>query len=110
MPSTETSVCAVLTTAPDRATAEALARALVDERLAACVNVVPGVCSVYRWQGEVQQDDELLLVIKTGVARAQEVAARIKDLHPYDLPEVLALPSVGGSPAYLQWVETETTP
>jgi len=108
MPSTETTVAVVLTTAPDLDTAEDLARTLVGERLAACVNVMPGVRSVYRFEGEVHEDAEILLIIKTGVARTGEVAARIKALHPYDLPEVLVLPTVGGSLPYLDWVETET--
>jgi periplasmic divalent cation tolerance protein len=109
VPSPETTVRAVLTTAPDQDTAQKLARTLVAERLAACVNVMPGVRSVYRWEGEVREDDEVLLIIKTRAGRTEEVAARIKDLHPYDLPEVLVLPAVGGSVPYLDWVETETT-
>ena len=109
MSSAETSVRAVLTTAPDAEVAATLARALVEERLAACVNVVPGARSYYRWEGAIQEDAELLLIIKTGVARVEALAARIKDLHPYELPEVLVLPAVGGSVAFLEWVETETT-
>jgi periplasmic divalent cation tolerance protein len=110
MPSPETTVRALLTTAPDADTAASLARALVGERLAACVNVVPGVRSFYRWEGDVQEDAEVLLIIKTQAARQEEVAARIKALHPYALPEVLVLPVVGGSVSYLDWVETESAP
>jgi len=98
----------VLITAPDAACAEQLARALVDERLAACVNVVPGVRSFYRWEGAVQADDEHLLLAKTRRDRADALAARVKELHPYELPEVLELAAAGGSPAYLEWVHTET--
>jgi periplasmic divalent cation tolerance protein len=99
----------VLCTAPDAACAETLARALVEERLAACVNVVPGVRSFYRWEGAVQDDAELLLVAKTRADRGAALAARLKELHPYDLPEVLELPAVGGSGPYLDWVRTESS-
>lgn len=102
-------VHAVLVTVPS-AEAEGLARALVDERLAACVNLIPGIRSFYRWQGQVQDDDEVLLVIKTGSDRCEALAERVRELHPYDLPEVLALPAVGGSRAYLDWVRTESRP
>ena len=103
-----TDVRVVLITAPDAAAAEKLARALVEERLAACVNVLPGVHSFYRWEGSVQDDAELLLVAKTRAARVGALAARVKELHPYDVPEVLELPATGGSKAYLDWVRTET--
>lgn len=99
----------VLVTVPSQAAAERLARALVEERLAACVNVVPGVRSFYRWEGAVQDDPELLLVAKTSRERIAALAARVKELHDYDLPEVLALPATGGSDAYLDWVLTESS-
>ena len=89
--------------------APGLARALVGERLAACVNVIPGVRSVYRWQGRVEEDDEVLLVAKTRGDRVDELSRRVCELHPYDLPETLALPATGGSAAYLEWVAAETT-
>ena len=103
-------VCVVFVTAPDREVGARLAQALVGERLAACVSVVPGVSSIYRWKGEIQQDAEVLLIVKTTRARCEALATRVRDLHPYDLPEVLALPAVGGSEAYLDWVRTESTP
>jgi periplasmic divalent cation tolerance protein len=106
----ETSVRAVLTTAPNSEVAAALARSLVEERLAACVNLLPGVRSVYRWEGAIQEDEEVLLIIKTQAARSDALAGRIKELHPYDVPEVVVLPAVGGSLPYLEWVETETNP
>ena len=99
----------VLVTAPDEACAERLARALVEERLAACVNVLPGVRSFYRWEGVVQDDTELLLVAKTRPERLEALAARVKELHPYDLPEVLEIPATGGSDAYLDWVRSESS-
>ncbi len=99
----------VLITAPDAACAETLSRALLDERLAACVNVVPGVRSFYRWEGAVREDSELLLLVKTRVDLTESVAARVKELHPYDLPEVLELSAVGGSDAYLDWVRLESS-
>jgi periplasmic divalent cation tolerance protein len=98
----------VLITAPDATCAETLARTLEDERLAACVNGVPGIRSFYRWEGAVQEDAELLLVAKTRGDLAEALAARVKELHPYELPEVLELAAAGGSPAYLDWVRTET--
>ena len=100
----------VFITAPNLECGETLARALVEERLAACVNVVPGIRSFYRWQGEVQDDPEVLLIAKTSADRCPALAARIDELHPYDLPEVLELPAAGGSRAYLDWVRTESSP
>ena len=104
-----TRVSVVLITAPSPEAAERIARTLVEERLAACVNVVPGVRSFYRWEGAVQDDAELLLVAKTGSERVAALAARVKELHDYDLPEVLELPATGGSTAYLDWVRTESS-
>lgn len=100
----------VLVTAPGVEVARSLAHALVEARLAACANLVPGVRSVYRWEGEVQEDEEVLLVLKTRADRGSELASRIRELHPYDLPEVLELPAVGGSAAYLDWVRAEALP
>lgn len=97
----------VLVTAPDAETGAALGRALVAERLVACVNLVPGVRSIYRWEGRVEEDGEVLLVIKTRADRLAALRERVVALHPYDVPEVVALPVVGGSPAYLDWVREE---
>jgi periplasmic divalent cation tolerance protein len=99
----------VLLTAPDAASAEGLARALVGERLAACVNVVPGVRSFYRWEGRVEDAAEWLLVVKTRADRTAALAARVRELHSYELPEVLELAVSGGSPAYLDWVSKESS-
>lgn len=99
-----TEVAVVLVTAPGMEEAEALARALVEERGAACVNIVPGVVSLYRWEGAVQRDEEVLLVIKTTVDGAEDLKERVVALHPYDVPEVLVLPVTRGHRPYLDWV------
>ncbi|MEM7413321.1 MAG: divalent-cation tolerance protein CutA [Myxococcota bacterium] len=99
----------VLVTAPDLEVARQLARTLVSEARIACANVVPGLESIYRWEGEVQVDAEVLLILKTTAAQVDAVAARVKDLHPYELPEVIALPIEGGSAGYLDWIRTEST-
>lgn len=100
----------VLITAPDAGVGADLARALVDERLAACVNLVPGIRSFYRWEGTVADEAEVLLIAKTRAGRCKALAARVRDLHPYELPEVLEVPAVGGSSAYLDWVRAESSP
>ena len=99
----------VLTTCGERAAAEALARALVEERLAACVNLVPGVHSIYRWEGKVETADETLLVIKTTAERLGTLTLRITELHAYEVPEVLVLEAEGGEHRYLEWLQRETT-
>lgn len=98
---------------PDAEVAARIARALVDERLAACVQAVPGMTSTYRWQGEVQVDAEMLLLIKTTRARIDDLKRRVADLHPYDTPELLVLEVVDGAADYLAWIEaasSATTP
>jgi|RhiMethySRZTD1v2_1073278.scaffolds.fasta_scaffold498225_2 periplasmic divalent cation tolerance protein len=85
--------------------ADRLARALVERRLAACVNVVPGVVSHYRWQGELQRDDERLLVIKTRAERIEALRDALRELHPYELPELVAFEITAGSEAYLKWLD-----
>jgi periplasmic divalent cation tolerance protein len=98
----------VITNAPDRATADTIARGLTEARLAACVNVMSPCASVYRWQGAVETAEEVPVFIKTTAERYAEVEALIRSLHPYELPEVLAVPAARGLPAYLAWVEAET--
>jgi periplasmic divalent cation tolerance protein len=100
----------VLTNLPDRASAERLATLLVEQRLAACVNVLAPCDSVYRWQGETQRDEEHPLLIKTAQDCYAELEAAIRANHPYELPEIIAVPIVRGLPAYLSWVESETRP
>ena len=85
--------------------ADRLARALVERRLAACVNVVPGVVSHYRWQGELQRDEERLLVIKTRAERIEALRDALRELHPYELPELVAFEISAGSPEYLKWLD-----
>ena len=94
----------VFSTCPDDATAHRIAEQLVAERLAACVNRVPGMRSTYRWRGQVQDEPEVLLVIKTTEDRYATLEMRLKALHPYEVPEIIALPVIAGSQPYLQWV------
>jgi periplasmic divalent cation tolerance protein len=101
-------VVVVQCSCPDAESAGRIAQALVGERLAACVQTLPGVASTYRWQGEVQVADEVLLLIKTSRARLDALKARLPDLHPYDLPELIVLDAVDGLERYLHWVEAET--
>jgi periplasmic divalent cation tolerance protein len=103
-PMREAEIAVVLVTAPDGETAERIGRALVEERLAACVNVVPAVTSIYRWEGAVETDTETLMVIKTSKRGFESLRRRVLDLHPYDTPEVLALDVRDGSRDYLDWV------
>jgi len=105
----EAEVRVVLVTGPDDGTLVELGRTLVEERLAACVNVLGGVVSVYRWEGEVHEDRERLAVLKTTAPRLEDLTRRIRALHPYDEPEVVALPVAGGSPSYLAWVREGAT-
>ena len=98
----------VLMTAPDAQTAGRVARALVDERLIACASVVPGVTSIYRWQGAVHADAEVLVVMKTREPLVPRLMERATELHPYQVPELLALPVTDGLPAYCRWVLDET--
>jgi periplasmic divalent cation tolerance protein len=103
-----TDLIVILCTAPDEGIAEELSRGLVRERLAACVNVISGLKSVYRWQGKIEEDSEVQLVIKTRRGRFDDVAAWLKDKHPYDVPEIIALPADHVSDEYLQWALGET--
>lgn len=100
----------VLCTCPDDGVAAGLARALVAERLAACVNRLPLTASTYRWQGQVVEDAEVLLMAKTTVGRFDALATRIVELHPYSVPEVIALPIEQGLPAYLRWLAASVDP
>jgi len=94
-----------LCTCPDEQTARDLARSLVEARLAACVNILPAISSVYVWQGQIEQDDEVLLLIKTQQQRLADLEAHILERHPYELPEVIAVPVTEGLTGYLQWLD-----
>jgi periplasmic divalent cation tolerance protein len=96
--------CIVLTTLGADADAAALARTLVEERLAACVNVLPVMTSIYRWHGQVEQDREQQLVMKTSADKVPALEARLRQLHPYELPELLVLTASDGSREYLDWI------
>jgi periplasmic divalent cation tolerance protein len=98
----------IFCTVGDEAAATRIAEALVTEWHAACVNIVPGVRSVYRWKGEVQRDGEHLLVIKTAVDRVDDLLVRLKELHPYEVPEMLVLDVERGWPPYLAWLVDAT--
>jgi periplasmic divalent cation tolerance protein len=98
----------VLTTVPSDALGEALATALVTERLAACVNVGAAMTSIYRWKGSVERETERQLVIKTTADRVTAVQQRIKELHPYELPEFVVIEVSGGSDEYLKWIIAES--
>jgi len=91
-------------TCPDVASAARIADALVDARLAACVQQLPGLRSTYRWQGRIEHADEILLLVKTAADRVPAVFERIRALHPHDMPELLALDVRDGAPDYLDWV------
>ncbi len=97
-------------TCPDAPTAASIASALVEERLVACASVLPGMSSVYRWQGQVECVDEVLLLAKTTADRYPALEARLLELHPYELPEVLAVEAGAGLPDYLRWVADATRP
>lgn len=94
----------VLVTGPDRETLLRIGRVVVEERLAACANVLGGVVSIYRWEGDVQEEGEVLAILKTTRGRAEALQRRVVALHPYDEPEFLALPVERGSASYMQWV------
>ncbi len=99
---------AVLVTAPNEDEAAAIAKAIVGERLAACANIIGNVRSIYRWEGEVQDDPEVLVVIKTRSEFFDKLEARVRELHSYEVPEVIALDITRGSEPYLSWLRQST--
>ncbi len=105
-----TGVRVVLVSGPDIETLAALARTLVEERLIACANLVDGVRSIFRWQGAVEDEREALAILKTTADRLEALSARVAELHPYEVPEVLALPVLEGAEAYLEWVAGSVEP
>jgi periplasmic divalent cation tolerance protein len=99
----------VLANVPEPELADRLARQLVEQQLAACVNILPAVTSIYRWEGKIEQATEIPLLIKTTQARYVELERAIVQAHPYDVPEIVIVPVAGGLPSYLQWMRDETT-
>jgi len=102
------SVLVVLITCPDASVGETLARTLVEEGLAACVNLIPGLTSLYRWEGKLCRDSEILLVAKTRRRKLPALQRRVQALHPSTVPEIIALPVIAGSQAYLKWLRDMT--
>jgi periplasmic divalent cation tolerance protein len=96
------------TTCKDRRQAASIARALVKEKLAACVNIVPAVASIYVWKGKLEQGREVLLLIKSRAALSKRLTARVKELHSYSVPELVTIPIASGNPDYLRWVREST--
>lgn len=104
----DTGVCEVVITAADADTLASLTRTLVEERLCACGHIIAGIRSIYRWEGAIQDDPEARVALHTRTALVPEVVARATALHAYDVPCIIALPVVGGNPAYIEWVLAET--
>jgi len=96
----------VLSTCPDKACAERIAESLVTQRLAACVTILPQITSIYRWQGKIEKDSEVMMLIKTSTACYPALESALKQQHPYELPEILAVSVDEGSPDYLAWITT----
>jgi periplasmic divalent cation tolerance protein len=95
----------ILSTAPDEETAKRLAQGLIHNRLAACVNIMPGIRSIYRWQDSVQEESEAMMVIKSTRELFTQLEPWLRENHPYDVPEILALPAAAGSSEYMHWVK-----
>ncbi|XP_063147264.1 protein CutA isoform X2 [Candoia aspera] len=104
------SLSAAFVTCPNETVAKDIARALVEKQLAACVNIVPRVTSIYQWKGAIEEDTEVLLMIKTRSSRVPALAEYVRSVHPYEVAEVIAVPIQQGNPPYLQWVEEAVLP
>jgi periplasmic divalent cation tolerance protein len=105
----DTTFIVVFITVDSPVTAQKMMDKLLAERKAACVNIIPKVESHYRWQGKIESDDELLLIVKTRITLLDEIITLVKENHPYTIPEIIAMPIVGGNADYLQWIEKETS-
>lgn len=101
--------CVLYVTVPNSENAELIGRDLLDKRLAACINILMGMCSLYRWQGSIERSDEVVLLAKTRTDLIDKATSAIVQLHDYETPCVVALPILGGSPDFLRWIQTETT-
>ena len=106
--STLSQIVAVLVTCPNRRVADAVGKTVVEERLAACANIIPGLTSIYRWQGKLCRDREVLVIMKTRRSRFPALARRVRAVHPYTVPEIIAVPVTFGSAEYLAWVAEST--
>ena len=104
----ESQILVVLSTVPSQETGRELARKLVDKRLAACVNVIPGLVSIFEWDGKLTEDSEALMVIKTTDKSLDSLISTLSEIHPYDIPEIIALRVEGGHSAYMDWVRSMT--
>jgi periplasmic divalent cation tolerance protein len=98
----------IMATTPGRELADTIARALVEEQRVACVNIIDKITSIFRWKGKVEEEAECLLIMKTRMERVEDVIQRVKALHTYDVPEIIALPIVDGNPSYLKWIDEVT--
>lgn len=107
MPLTKSEIIIVFVTVPGLREGSRISRAILKSRLAACVNVIPGVQSMYQWEGKIVRDKEAMLVMKTTRLRYRELEQKIKKLHPYEVPEVIAIPLICGSSQYIEWVTRE---
>jgi len=101
----ESRYCVVFCTCPDQASAESIADMLVKNRLAACVNILPGITSIYQWQGKLEKSQELLLIVKSRSSVFDAVKNAILKLHPYELPEIISIPLLNGFSNYLSWID-----
>ena len=99
----------VLITVPSREFSEEISHALVKDQLAACVNIIPGIFSIYQWKGGIESDNEFLLIAKSRTALLDKIVATVKKFHPYDVPEVIALPIIAGSDDYMAWIDESTS-
>ncbi|MCC6141875.1 MAG: divalent-cation tolerance protein CutA [Nitrospira sp.] len=107
MPVTKSEPIIVLVTAPGLREGSRISKEIVTSRLAACVNIISGVQSLYRWNGKIVQEKEVMLIMKTTRRRYRKLEQKIKQLHPYEVPEVIAIPLIRGLPQYIEWVERE---
>ncbi len=104
-----TEYCSVYITAPDEKSADEIARLLVENRLAACANILPGIRSVYRWEGKIQSDGEIAIIAKTRKDLVRKLTEEVRLIHPYDCPCIVTWPIEGGHAAYLDWIGAETS-
>jgi len=108
MPEQTENEIVIFITAPNEDEAARIARSLVEARLAACANIVRNIRSIYTWQGKIQDDSEVLMIVKTRKGLFSAVSGKVKELHSYDVPEIIALPIMDGSPDYLNWLKEST--